>query len=177
MSQKRQRAAETGTERRPTKKYWESLSWDDLTDWAGERSVSRGKTYQRLGRVHDLTASEDVRLLASVIGGNRYTVTAWCESDRKKVGGLHSRCTCPVGANGCKHAVAVVAAYLELLGKNADVPPVDPEDPRWAMLANDDPDANADAIDADEEEEARGKFSSRAKGDISKYRMKDTKAH
>lgn len=135
MSQKRQRAAETGTERQPTKKYWSSLSWDDLTDWAGERSVSRGKTYQCQGRVYDLTASEDGRLLASVIGGDRYAVCVWCESDRKRVGDLHSRCTCPVGANSCKHAVAVVAAYLELLGKNADVPPVDPEDPRWAMLA------------------------------------------
>jgi uncharacterized Zn finger protein len=164
MSRKRQRAAETGTERQSPKKYWASLSWDDLTDWAGERSVSRGRTYQRQGRVHDLAVSENGRLLASVIGGDRYAVIVWCELDWMKVGGLHSRCTCPVGANGCKHAVAVVAAYLELLGQDADVPPVDPEDQRWAMLANGDPDANAGAIDADEEEEAQGKLPSRTKG-------------
>jgi uncharacterized Zn finger protein len=160
MNKKRQRVA-TSTEHQPTKKYWASLNWGDLGDWAGERSVSRGRTYQRQGRVHDLTVSEDGRLLGSVTGGDRYTVCVWCEPDRKKVGDLHSRCTCPVGANGCKHAVALVAAYLELLGQNTHVPMADPEDPRWGMLTNDDPDASVDEIDAGEEEEAvRGLSSS-----------------
>jgi uncharacterized Zn finger protein len=164
MGQKRQRAAKTDPEHQSPNKYWASLSWDDLIAWAGERSVSRGRTYQHQGRVHDLAVSEDGRLLASVDGGDRYAVCVWCKPDRKKVGDLHSRCTCPVGANGCKHAIAVIAAYLELLGQNADVPPAGPEDPRWTMLATDDPDASADAIDADEEEGPRGKFSSRTKG-------------
>ena len=161
MSQKRQRAAATGTEHQPPKKYWASLSWDDLTGWAGERSVSRGRTYQRQGRVHDLAVSEDDRLLASVIGGDRYAVCVWCEPGKKKVGGLHSRCTCPVGMNGCKHAVAVVAAYLEVLGQNAEVPLADPEDPRWEMVANDDQDASAEETDVAEEEAVEGRLSSR----------------
>jgi uncharacterized Zn finger protein len=121
MSQKRQRAEPTSPEHQPPKKYWASLSWDDLTDWAGERSISRGRTYQRQGRVHDLVISEDGRLLAFVIGGDRYAVSVWCETGGKKVGDLHSQCTCPVGANGCKHAVALVTAYLELLGQNAAI--------------------------------------------------------
>lgn len=162
MSQKRQRAEATSTERPPPKKCWTSLSWDDLTDWAGERSVSRGRTYQRRGRVHDLAISEDGRLLAFVTGGDRYTVTVWFETGGKKAGDLHSQCTCPVGANGCKHAVAVVAAYLELLGLNADAPPADLDDPRWAMLTDDDVDASADDIDASEEEEDEERLSSRS---------------
>lgn len=161
MSQKRQRAAATSTEHQPPKKYWGSLSWDDLTGWAGERSVSRGRTYQRQGRVHDLAVSEDDRLLASVIGGDRYAVCVWYEPGRKKVGGLHSRCTCPVGMNGCKHAVALVAAYLELLGQTAEVPLADPEDPRWAMVANDDQDASAEETDVAKEEAVEGRLSSR----------------
>lgn len=99
-------------------------------------------------------------MLGSVTGGDRYTVCVWCEPDRKKVGDLHSRCTCPVGANGCKHAVTLVATYLELPGQNTHVPLADPEDPRWGMLTNDDPDASVDEIDADEEEESVGGLSS-----------------
>jgi len=163
MSHKRQHAAATSAEHQSRKKYWASLSWDDLTDWAGERSVSRGRTYQRQGRVHDLAISEDGRLLASVTGRDRYAATVWCEAGRKEAGDLHSRCTCPVGANGCKHAVAVIAAYLELLGQNAGVPPTDPEDPRWVMLEDNNPDVSTDEIDADEEEESAGKLSPRPK--------------
>jgi hypothetical protein len=35
-------------------KKWKSLTWDDLVDWAGEQSVSRGRAYQRDGQVEDL---------------------------------------------------------------------------------------------------------------------------
>lgn len=70
MSRKQQDAAET--KHPASEKYWASLSWDDLADWAGERSVARGRAYQRQGRVHDLAVSEDGKLLASVIGGDRY---------------------------------------------------------------------------------------------------------
>ena len=51
---------------RKASKDWTSLSWDDLDRWAGGRSVSRGRSYQRQGRVHDLAISEDGRLLATV---------------------------------------------------------------------------------------------------------------
>jgi uncharacterized Zn finger protein len=36
---------------------WSSLTWDDLDKWAGSRSVSRGRTYHRGGRVKDLLIS------------------------------------------------------------------------------------------------------------------------
>ena len=52
---------------------WGSLSWDDLDDWAGPRSVSRGRSYQRQGRVKNLAIAEDGRLLATVQGGDEIT--------------------------------------------------------------------------------------------------------
>jgi len=47
---------------------WASLTWDQLEDWAGGRSVSRGQAYQRQGRVKDLAIAADGRLLATVLG-------------------------------------------------------------------------------------------------------------
>jgi len=110
---------------------WESLTWDDVANWAGSRSVTRGRAYQRGGRVRDLGISTEGKLLATVAGGRRYTTGVWWEADA-----LRSRCTCPVGWNGCKHAVAVVATYLDMLAKNAAIPIADAEDGRWEELAS-----------------------------------------
>jgi uncharacterized Zn finger protein len=88
--------------------------------------------------------SEDGRLLASVMGGDRYAVSVWQEHGKKRGDAIQSRCTCPVGSNGCKHAVAVVAAYLELAAHEAEVPAADPEDPRWAKLAGNDSEVDVD---------------------------------
>jgi uncharacterized Zn finger protein len=123
---------------------WATLSWDDLTEWAGSRSVSRGRSYQSQGRVDDLAISEDGRLLASVTGGECYAVTVRSDPERTKSGALYSRCTCPVGSDGCKHAVAVVAEYLKLLGEAAEIPVAAPDDERWAMLSGEDDEADGD---------------------------------
>ena len=56
---------------------WTSLTLDDLDDWAGSRSVSRGRSYQRQRRVKQLAISQEGRLLAMVIGGDRYVVSVW----------------------------------------------------------------------------------------------------
>ncbi len=110
---------------------WESLTWDDVASWAGSRSVTRGRAYQRGGRVRDLGISTEGKLLATVAGGRWYTTGVWLEADA-----LRSRCTCPVGWNGCKHAVAVVAAYLDMLAKSAAIPIAEAEDRRWEELAS-----------------------------------------
>jgi hypothetical protein len=116
---------------------------------AGARSVSRGRAYQSQGRVDDLTVSEDGWLLASVTGGDRYAVTVWCDPERKTGGFLYSRCTCPAGG-GCKHAVAVVAEYLELRGKDAEIPAADPDDERWTMLSGEGGEADGSEDGADD---------------------------
>src|ERR1700733_5770873 len=133
MAAKSSRAAKARvsahTESRQTK--WEFLTWDDVANWAGSRSVSRGRAYQRDGRVRDLAISTEGKLLATVAGGRRYATGLWWETDA-----LRSRCTCPVGWNGCKHAVAVVATYLEMLATSAAIPIADAADRRWEELAS-----------------------------------------
>jgi len=153
MSAKQQRAGKSKESGGQRNGGWAALSWDDLTEWAGSRSVERGRAYQRQGRVHDLAISEDGWLLATVPGGERFAVKVWCEQSAKKGGTLYSRCTCPVGASGCKHAVAVVAEYLDRLGESAETPAANQEDERWEMLAGEsgeeDDDDEADDLDMD----------------------------
>jgi uncharacterized Zn finger protein len=129
-------------------KAWALLTWDDLDDWAGSRSVSRGQAYQRQGRVKDLAIAEDGRLLATVHGNERYVTTAWIVSGRGKRKQLESICSCPVEASGCKHAVAVVADYLAALADKREVPAAEQDDPRWARLAEDSDDVS-DEFDQD----------------------------
>ncbi len=125
---------------------WTALTWDDLERWAGDRSVSRGRAYQRGGRVHDLAVADDGRLLATVMGGDRYIVSVGLAAG-KRGERLDSRCTCPVGASGCKHAVAVVAEYLQAMADETQVPTADPQDQRWAKLDGSDDQYEAEDID------------------------------
>ncbi len=125
---------------------WTSLTWDDLEQWAGSRSVSRGESYQGQGRVQDLVVGQDGRLLATVIGGERYTTMVWLEGAKQRSDSIHSECTCPIGS-ACKHAVAVVLAYLEALASEKTVPTADPEDPRWALAGSEEDDADWDSED------------------------------
>lgn len=94
---------------------WAVVTWDDIQEWAGSRTVMSGRSYQRLGHVRDLVLTNDGRLTATVIGTEKYQVSVW--QDAEKAGGksLHSKCTCPVGHTHCKHAVAVIAEHLETL--------------------------------------------------------------
>jgi len=153
MSPKQQTSAKSRAQKPTRDDGWTVLSWDDLAEWAGSRSVDRGRTYQKQGRVHDLAISDDRWLLATVTGGTRYAVTVWCESSAKSAGAIYSRCTCPVGTSGCKHAVAVVAEYLERLSASEDTPVADQDDERWEMLADEsgeeDDDDETDDLDMD----------------------------
>jgi uncharacterized Zn finger protein len=118
---------------------WASLTWEDLEQWAGSQSVTRGRAYQRAGQVEKLAKSPDGKLLSTVAGGRRYAVAVGLGEPGVKVAhGLASACTCPVGADGCKHAVATVVEYLELLRRGDDVPVADSADPRWRKLGRDD---------------------------------------
>jgi uncharacterized Zn finger protein len=111
---------------------WANLTWNDLENWAGVRSVERGRTYQRQGLVKNLAKAKDGRLLAHVQGTKRYIVAVW-PPDARSSREPRSQCTCPVGLQ-CKHAVATVAAYLQALANRASVPEADAKDPRWKKL-------------------------------------------
>ncbi|MGA2501413.1 MAG: SWIM zinc finger family protein [Tepidisphaeraceae bacterium] len=142
---------------------WASLTWDILDQWAGSRSVSRGRAYQKQGRVTDLAMSDSGRLLATVAGGERYTTSVWLNAGKTGRERIESKCTCPVGYNGCKHAVAVVAAYLDLLAHEKEVAVADAEDPRWGRLSGEDLESESDAEDEIEDDEDESEAAKPAK--------------
>nr|MCU0703119.1 SWIM zinc finger family protein [Fimbriiglobus sp.] len=115
--------------------------------------------------VSDLATSASGELFARVRGSHQpfYTTTVSLGAGRKG-SSLQSDCTCPVGSS-CKHAVAVVAEYLDALGKKRAVPATDRNDPRWADLGEHESDSPAGAkpqktTDADIEAHLRGKSQS-----------------
>jgi uncharacterized Zn finger protein len=103
---------------------FEDLTWEDLQEWAGASSVSRGRSYQRSGRVHGLARPPGGGLIAWVQGTSRYATKVEIHK-----GKLTAPCTCPLGGT-CKHAVAVVLAYLECLKQKQTVPTVTESDQR-----------------------------------------------
>jgi uncharacterized Zn finger protein len=128
---------------------WGKLTWNDLTDWAGSRTVSRGRSYQQNGDVKGLCVSGAGILLAWVRGGRRYATRVHLDLTRhRRSDRIVSRCSCPVGV-ACKHAVAVVLEYLEAMEKGAEVPEAPEGDERWAVLGLDDDGPWEDGEDAD----------------------------
>lgn len=114
---------------------WAQVTWRDIEDWAGKRSTSRGRTYHRQNRVESLAITQDHRLLAKVAGSESYRTSVQLRDAREPDEPLlDSICSCPVGADACKHAVAVVAEYLVRLSKGLDVPASDADPQRWVGL-------------------------------------------
>lgn len=113
------------------------LTWEDLKEWAGSRVVGRGKSYR--SAVEDLRLTADGRLLAWVEGGDRYATVVTVS----KGGKLSSVCTCPY-AIACKHAVAIVLAYLDAVQEGKQIPAAADDDERLKQLA--------DAQDEDDDE-------------------------
>ncbi|MCP3952866.1 MAG: SWIM zinc finger domain-containing protein [Desulfobacterales bacterium] len=105
------------------------LTWNDLEEWAGNKIVSRGKRYQRQGRVGELVVTEDGGLVAWVDGTERYATRVAIDD-----GGLPaSICTCPYGLE-CKHGVAVVIEFLKRIENNLSIPKAGRGDVRLEML-------------------------------------------
>jgi len=103
------------------------LDWNTLEEWAGAKTLSRGRQYQREKRVHDLVRSTDGALVAWVDGVEQYATAVTFG------GSLTSVCTCPVGPE-CKHAVAIVLEYLALRKDNKPVRNIPADDPRLSLL-------------------------------------------
>lgn len=114
------------------------LTWNDLEEWAGSKIVSRGKNYQREGRVCDLAITEDGGLIAWVDGTERYAVKVVMDDS----GLPDSVCTCPFAVD-CKHGVAVVVEYLKQMENNRSVSKAGRDDVRLRLLEDEDWDDDA----------------------------------
>jgi uncharacterized Zn finger protein len=112
-----------------------NLTWGDFEAWAGGKIVSRGKSYQRQARVHQLAQTADGSLIAWVDGTQRYATRVVMDED----GLPESTCTCPYEFD-CKHAVAVALEYLKRIESGKRVPRARSEDERLQLLEDDDRD-------------------------------------
>jgi len=104
------------------------LTWADLEAWAGQKIVARGMSYQESGLARDLAVTREGSLIAWVRGTKKYATMVSVKKGRPS-----SICTCPYGT-ACKHAVAVILEYLDLLQKNAEISPAEEDDQRIALL-------------------------------------------
>jgi uncharacterized Zn finger protein len=123
------------------------LTWDDLQKWAGPVIVSRGQRYQRSRQVQGLARTSSGGLVAWVLGTHRYAMRIEREDDE-----LLAVCTCPYGGV-CKHAVAVVLEYLELMKRDHAIPTVTEQDQRLQLLEQEGDEENWDEEDWNEEDE------------------------
>ncbi len=103
------------------------LSWDELETWAGSKTLSKGRSY--IKKVSELCLTSTGGLLAWVQGTHRYATRVEYEND------FIGECSCPVGTD-CKHSVAVVLHYLELLKQKKSVPVAEEDDERFDVLEN-----------------------------------------
>lgn len=107
---------------------FKDLSWNDLESWAGRKSVSRGKRYQKDGRVFEIARTSTGGLIAWVQGDRKYaTRVEWTDDE------LTAECSCPYWGR-CKHAVAVIVEYLDRVRKGKSLPCADRKDQRLQML-------------------------------------------
>ena len=91
-----------------------NLGWDDLEQWAGAAILERGKSYRR--RVQDLAITDDNHLIATVNGTEQYITHVWLEEGKPDC-----ECSCPYWSD-CKHAIAVILAYLDNIRSGLPVP-------------------------------------------------------
>ena len=122
-----------------------ALTWDDLENFAGTRSVKRGKGY--VSCVSGICVDGKGAVIASVQGREDYATKVWFGDDGK----LHSDCSCPVGF-ACKHAVALTLKVIDEVkaGRKPVMVAADDERLEEFLSADDDFDE-----DSDEDEEGK----------------------
>lgn len=137
------------------------LTWNDIEAWADGKIVSRGKNYQRQGRVSDLAVTADGSLIAWVDGSERYATRVVMDED----GLPDSICTCPY-ASDCKHAVAVVIEYLDRVENNRSVPQAKQDDERLKLLADEGRDDDENAMSEDLRQDIDGFLKGKTKAQL-----------
>ncbi|MGV6810364.1 MAG: DEAD/DEAH box helicase [bacterium] len=125
------------------KKY--SIDREHLRKTFGDRSISRGVAYKWQGLVGQVGMRHGIHnmldLIAPVEGERVYRTKVHVSVNASQTS-VESTCTCPVGEN-CKHGIAVLYAYLEILhkqGENQLIPQQKSDIDEWldSLLHDDD---------------------------------------
>ena len=106
---------------------FKELTWNDFQAWAGDKATAKGMKYQDEGRVKEIKRTPEGGLVARVQGTEAYYTEVSLQN-----GKLKSTCTCPVGSD-CKHGVASVLEYLELIETGEEIPVISEGDTLLAM--------------------------------------------
>ncbi len=107
------------------------ITFDDLSTWAGEKILNRGKGYVK--RVDQLSRTEDNTLVAWVTGSERYATSVRIDEE----GDFEDFCSCPYDWGPCKHAVAVILAAAEHIKSKEAIPLHDEDDDLRDVLYGD----------------------------------------
>ncbi len=142
-----------------------NLTLLDLEEWVGKKSFKRGQSYFENDSVYDVQITED-GIIGGVSGTEEYTTYVKFQIKRK--GGKYSlsgECSCPVEAD-CKHCVALVLKYLDLVKAKKKIEKIELDDERFEKI-NDrisDDEYDGDFYDNFEDEEDDDDMPQRKKG-------------
>jgi len=114
-------------------KNFRDLSYEDLYAWVGQKTFTKGKSYQKNKRVISVFQVSEHIICGSVHGSETYD-TVVSVSDT-----LTSTCSCPVESD-CKHGVALVLEYLNRIKQEIAIskPPDDEHIKKYQPLVESD---------------------------------------
>lgn len=132
--------------KKKTNRSLENITLEEIKSWADSKTFSRGRDYK--WNVEAIGLTQDGGIIAWVDGTDLYATHVWMKKDK-----LHCDCTCPYDWGGpCKHAVALLLVYLDVLDSKKKIPTIKENDPRLKKL-EDGFDWDPDEEDWDEEAE------------------------
>ncbi len=117
---------------KPIQEIFETLTFENLREWAGEKIYQRGEEY--VDRVSQLSRTSDGAVAAWVAGTDDYATMV----SRNEQGNLEAFCTCPYSGYGpCKHVVAVLLVAADCIKQQRGLPLLEPEDDLYLELWDD----------------------------------------
>jgi uncharacterized Zn finger protein len=112
-----------------------NLTLLDLEEWVGKKSFQRGQSYYKNDSVYDVQTTED-GIIGGVSGTEEYTTYVKFEKNSKpEKYFLSGECSCPVEVD-CKHCVALVLKYLELVKAKKKLKEIKLDDEMFEKINN-----------------------------------------
>jgi uncharacterized Zn finger protein len=125
-----------------------NLTLLDLEEWTDKKTLQRGQSYYKSNSVSNVQSTED-GIIGDVEGTIEYTTYVnFKKNGKKKQYSINGACSCPVEID-CKHCVALVLKYLEMVKAKKKIKEINLEDDRFEKIRN--PTSFDDEDDFDDE--------------------------